>query len=1024
MNKITTGAVGVNAVGIYKKGTPPAEALGAAQKAGEELRTKVGGKIVSIANVIPPTTLNFFANMSRFAGAAIQEKGLPVPKPGARTITEALEEKPFLSKVVEEKIRKIPVIGKIPGVAVGGGFLSEFLLPPYGPGKSGNFLADLARTILKNETKNLLLKGIKNISKSEADVLAAKLAPITNKKLIQAELDTFVKSKAEMAKISPKIEARALPVKAKAMPQEAQSIKAVQELAQGQPSGLKTPLIPPEPIASVSKAVSYADDTATIGKGQTINTSKLNISDEGKKLIENEIEAIKPRLEEKIGKTLTNKEAQELADESSKILKRAVGQEQTLEWEAAMLKLRQRLARAAESGQVTKEFIDDLVSVKTLGTDLGRKLQSLSIEADPKLITAKQSILSEILKITDDSDTILKAAQGVDFNDFNQAANFYRQFIKPSLVEWVDLVRYNSMLSSPLTHMVNIFSNLTNSTLRAPLTKLVTGGVDLLSSAATGKARTQFAGEAGAYISGYLSSFQEAFKNLAGVWKGTRQYTHLDLRRQIPLSTKGAKGALVKTLSVPMRLLEGADQFFMALVGGGERAALKLRAGKGVKVKAVEEQAELSARYGLFRQELFAEGQGTLLDAIDTFTSKVLSLRNSPNPIVSTIAKFTVPFVSTPMNLFKQGIEYSPIGFATAIKSVNKIEQFSKALIGTSIAVTAGTLIAANRMTWGEPRNTAERNAFREAGMQPYSVKLGDRWYSYQKLPPFISFPLSMVALVHDAQKERKLSDTQAEFVLSSFAKYAEFLADQSYFKSIGDFFDAMSGNEFAISRLIGNYPQQLVPFRAFGGWMARLTDGLQRQIDNQADFIDKQVQLLMLNVPFVSQRILPRVGPSGEPIEARDRFIGAVSPIRTIKQTPEEMKQFQETEKLRQLNREESQRSAILKQDAITLDAEFKALSPAEANIRVRQIKSENPALYEKLKDTVEERKLGLTYTEKLMKQLGVKNGERAKYIHEQIMKLPQPERQKYYEELKMKKIISTTVVGQLKTMILKIKK
>lgn len=772
-----------------------------------------------------------------------------------------------------------------------------------------------------------------------------------------------------------------------------------------------------EKQAPVKSLNSFAQDTSTLKTSQEFNTSKLHISSDAKKIIEDELETIRPRLEKKIGKTLSNREVQDFADGSSKLLRRVVGREETRQWESAMLKLRQRLANAAESEKVTKEFLDDLLAVKSLGADIGRKLQSFSIGADPKSITNKQALLSEILKMTDDTEKILEAAKGIDFNNLKQAAEFYRKFVKPSLGEWVDLVRYNSMLSSPLTHIVNIFSNLMNSSVRAPLTKLVSGGLDLLSSSATGQARKQFAGEAGAYIEGYLRNFQEAVKRFSEVWKGTRNFTNIDLQRTIPLATEGAKAGVEKVLSVPMRLLEGADQFFTALSEGGEKAALNLRKAKGVNVDALDKQVEEAARYGLFRQELFPEGQGTILNGLDTVTSAIESLRNSKDPFISTIAKFTVPFIRTPTNIFKQGIEYSPLGFATAIKSQKKLEQLSKALIGTGIATTAGILLASNRMTWAEPRTANERNAFRENGMQPYSIKLGDRWYSYQKLPPFIGFPLSMIALVNDAIKNKELSEDNGELILSTVAKYAEFLSDQSYFKSIGDLFNALSGDEFAISQLVGNYLQQLVPFRAFGGWMSRLTDRLQRQIDNKANFIDKQIQLLMLNVPFLSQQLPARKGPSGEVIESRDKVINALSPIKTIKQSKEESKSAQRVEEARVAIKKQNKERTDLKEEALALDAELQELSKEAANKRALQIKKENPQLFEKLKDVIEERKLGLTYEEKLMKQLGVENGERAKYIDAQIMKLPtSAERKAYYKELRDKKIISDEVEKQIR--------
>lgn len=43
--------------------------------------------------------------------------------------------------------------------------------------------------------------------------------------------------------------------------------------------------------------------------------------------------------------------------------------------------------------------IDNLVAIKSQGTDIARKLQSLSIGADPKAITAKQAILAFVISL-------------------------------------------------------------------------------------------------------------------------------------------------------------------------------------------------------------------------------------------------------------------------------------------------------------------------------------------------------------------------------------------------------------------------------------------------------------------------------------------------------------------------------------------------------------------------------------------------------------------------------------------------
>jgi len=105
------------------------------------------------------------------------------------------------------------------------------------------------------------------------------------------------------------------------------------------------------------------------------------------------------------------------------------------------------------------------------------------------------------------------------------------------------------------------------------------------------------------------------------------------------------------------------------------------------------------------------------------------------------------------------------------------------------------------------------------------------------------------------------------------------------------------------------------------------------------------------------------------------------------------------------------------LKAEAESLYKEYKGLSAEEANNKAKELKKTNPRLFEKLKDVASEEKLGLSYDEKLVKQLQVKNGERAKYIFEKISKLETAEEKNaYVADLRKKKIISDEVLKQIK--------
>jgi hypothetical protein len=628
-------------------------------------------------------------------------------------------------------------------------------------------------------------------------------------------------------------------------------------------------------------AGSFGDDAAKqAGVNTKINVKNLKISDAKKQVTVDAVEAIKPRIEKLVGKKLSNKEVASYASQTSKTLESTIGRNQTKQWNAAMLNLRERIAKSAADGKVDKQFIEDLLTVKTQGADIARKLQSLSIQASPSEKSIKTSIINAILDVNKNTDDILKAAEGVDFNDLNQATNFYRQFIKPDVSEWVDLIRYNSMLSSPNTHIINTFSNVMNTSFIAPIEKSLTGGIDYIGSKISGKERNYYAGEGWQYLKGYVSNIKNATHKFSNVMSGKSGFTNLDVSKMPVGTSKWAK-----TLSYPLRLLEASDQFFTELGTAAEKAALQFRQSRGVKIANIDIAAAEDAAYRVFRQDLNNVNQGQVLGAIDKVTGMVMRLRNSDNKLASTVGKFTLPFVKTPMNIFKQGIEYSPLGFATTIGAKNVEQQISKAILGTSVFVAASTMLSSDRLTWAEPANAKEKELWRKAGKQAYSIKIGDTWFSYQKLAPAIAFPFAMVAALDDLQKNKKMDDDLLDLVLGGMSKYGQFLADQSYAKSIGNLLDLAGGGPGVWSKWASNFPQQMIPFRALTGWFARLSDATQRVTDDKANFVEKQIQLLMQQYPGLSQLTPARTDSDGNPIPSRNRVVNAVSPVRTSKE-------------------------------------------------------------------------------------------------------------------------------------------
>ncbi len=170
-------------------------------------------------------------------------------------------------------------------------------------------------------------------------------------------------------------------------------------------------------------------------------------------------------------------------------------------------------------------------------------------------------------------------------------------------------------------------------------------------------------------------------------------------------------------------------------------------------------------------------------------------------------AKFIFPFVRIPANVFKAGVEYSPLGFSTLPGANNKTEQASKALMGTAVALGAWSLANSDRLTFGMPTSEKQRDAFTAAGLQPYSVKIGDKWIGYTKFHPIIGFNMALASAFKEALDKKTVSDDQLDTVVTVAGKWLTHFANQSYVKQMGDFMSLSAGNESAIGKAIGNYP-------------------------------------------------------------------------------------------------------------------------------------------------------------------------------------------------------------------------
>lgn len=604
---------------------------------------------------------------------------------------------------------------------------------------------------------------------------------------------------------------------------------------------------------------------------QQINISRLKISDKAKQGLDKTISQIEPELKNIKGPTLSNEEVIDSA-KASKVLQREMSRDTTKKATAAITRLRQEVAAGAEGKGVTKDFIENLKILKSYSADAGRKLQSFNIQAGPDA-GVKEYIISQLIKLGKTSDDIIKAAQGVNFDSPKEAEAFYRKFVKPTFGEVMNEYRYINLLSSPQTHIVNTASNILQGTFVNPATKLYSGVIDNVASKLTGKARQHYIREVPAYGKGVINSIGDAISQAADVLRGNKYVERPDINR---IST-GKFGPL----SGITKALEASDIFFRRLIKGGELEALAYKAsrnGKKVSSAILDKQAEDTAAYFVFRKALDpsnATGQGQVLSSIDKVTSAVYKLREVPG------FKWFVPFVQTPMNILKQGIEYSPLGLSTTIGATNKTEQVAKALLGSTVMAGAGMIAFNGDSTWAAPTGKKDKEEFYATGRKPYSLKIGDKWVSYSKLGP-LAYPIAMASAIkyYFDQDPKSDSTDVIDKTVKMLSGTAGFFADQSYLTGIGNILDIARGDEYAIKRSIADIGRQYVPLSSLQGWIARMVDPIFRKPEG----ISEQIKV---GIPGLSKSVRPYTDPFGDPSVRQNNLFNSFSPIQINPSNP-----------------------------------------------------------------------------------------------------------------------------------------
>lgn len=474
-------------------------------------------------------------------------------------------------------------------------------------------------------------------------------------------------------------------------------------------------------------------------------------------------------------------------------------------------------------------------------------------------------------------DDLARAINALD--DPAQVAHFAANAFKATKADMVYEAWINALLSGPTTHAANILSNALTTTLgvaesgvAAALSKVTGSGISL---------REPFARVVG--------GMQGAVEGIAAGWQayrtemptGNASKLEMARPRAIPSANVGGLEIGGKQVRIPGRLLMAEDEFFKAIGFRAEINAQAIRQAteEGLTGRALANRAaELRANPTLEMTEAARKAAEK-----QTFTNPLGRAGTGLQLLVSNVPglRFIVPFIRTPINLVKYAIDRSP--FAPLFKEardnltgkngpIARDNQIARIALGSTISATTAWLAAQGHITGGGPSQSegAKRALMRADGWQPYSIKVGDTYYSYSRFEPFGM--LMGVAADFVEMHDSMTKDEKANLGVLLAGSAARNLVSKTWLR----------GPSEAMQSILD--PQRYGPRYLQGMFGTVVPTGIAQYANSQDPYIRQARSILdtiRSRLPGESEKLFVRRDAFGEPIR-REGALGPdlISPV------------------------------------------------------------------------------------------------------------------------------------------------
>ncbi|MBQ8637161.1 MAG: hypothetical protein IJ423_05740 [Clostridia bacterium] len=240
-----------------------------------------------------------------------------------------------------------------------------------------------------------------------------------------------------------------------------------------------------------------------------------------------------------------------------------------------------------------------------------------------------------------------------------------------------------------------------------------------------------------------------------------------------------------------------------------------------------------------------------------------------------------MPFKKTPLNIAKQGVQYSPVGILTGVyKTVAKakngdmysttdiIDDFAKGLTGTAIMLLGTLLASLGIVSGGDDENKKKKEFDKMVGEQSFSLNIGDSSYTIDWMTPACLPLFTGVELYELTKDDFKFAD-----IVNALSSLTDPLLELSVFSGISGAIESAQYNDtntlFAIgSDMTTSYLTQALP--TIGGQLSRIVDKNKREYyytdknSNLPKGVQNFIGQVSSKIPFASYLFEPSIDEWG----------------------------------------------------------------------------------------------------------------------------------------------------------------